>query len=222
MTDGRRIVTIPRHDPVDALTMGGTRHRRFQHDAGNRQVGREKGFDSTAPRFGGRRSLAPLRGWLASDRVPALTRWAIVWRPCGAGRILRARYFGCGMMSRMMQVSSMMLKWKHQSRLTRACQMSLASSYFLACRDGWWRLCSRNPACLLGSGSLLQLPFHGGDHFIGGVEGAECAAFVEILRRLGQAGVDDSALGGSVFNIGRGQLCSATTSGGRGGEGGRT
>ncbi len=23
MTDGRRIVTIPRHDPVDALTMGG-------------------------------------------------------------------------------------------------------------------------------------------------------------------------------------------------------
>lgn len=23
MTDGRRIVTVPRHDPVDALTMGG-------------------------------------------------------------------------------------------------------------------------------------------------------------------------------------------------------
>jgi predicted RNA binding protein YcfA (HicA-like mRNA interferase family) len=23
MTDGRRIVTIPRHDPVDAFTMGG-------------------------------------------------------------------------------------------------------------------------------------------------------------------------------------------------------
>jgi len=23
MTDGRRIVTIPRHDPVDAVTMGG-------------------------------------------------------------------------------------------------------------------------------------------------------------------------------------------------------
>ena len=23
MTDGRRIVTIPRHDPVDAMTMGG-------------------------------------------------------------------------------------------------------------------------------------------------------------------------------------------------------
>ena len=23
MTDGKRIVTIPRHDPVDALTMGG-------------------------------------------------------------------------------------------------------------------------------------------------------------------------------------------------------
>ncbi len=23
MTDGRRILTIPRHDPVDALTMGG-------------------------------------------------------------------------------------------------------------------------------------------------------------------------------------------------------
>jgi hypothetical protein len=23
MTDGSRIVTIPRHDPVDALTMGG-------------------------------------------------------------------------------------------------------------------------------------------------------------------------------------------------------
>jgi hypothetical protein len=23
MTDGRRIVTIPRHDPVDPLTMGG-------------------------------------------------------------------------------------------------------------------------------------------------------------------------------------------------------
>jgi hypothetical protein len=23
MTDGKRIVTIPRHDPVDAITMGG-------------------------------------------------------------------------------------------------------------------------------------------------------------------------------------------------------
>jgi predicted RNA binding protein YcfA (HicA-like mRNA interferase family) len=23
MTDGRRIVTVPRHDPVDAFTMGG-------------------------------------------------------------------------------------------------------------------------------------------------------------------------------------------------------
>jgi hypothetical protein len=29
MTDGRRIVTIPRHDPVDAFTMGG-----IVHDAG--------------------------------------------------------------------------------------------------------------------------------------------------------------------------------------------
>jgi predicted RNA binding protein YcfA (HicA-like mRNA interferase family) len=29
MTDGRRIVTIPRHDPVDAHTMGG-----IVHDAG--------------------------------------------------------------------------------------------------------------------------------------------------------------------------------------------
>ncbi|MBZ5583335.1 MAG: type II toxin-antitoxin system HicA family toxin [Acidobacteriia bacterium] len=29
MTDGSRIVTIPRHDPVDAVTMGG-----IVHDAG--------------------------------------------------------------------------------------------------------------------------------------------------------------------------------------------
>jgi len=29
MTDGRRILTIPRHDPVDAVTMGG-----IVHDAG--------------------------------------------------------------------------------------------------------------------------------------------------------------------------------------------
>jgi hypothetical protein len=29
MTDGRRIVTIPRHDPVDGFTMGG-----IVHDAG--------------------------------------------------------------------------------------------------------------------------------------------------------------------------------------------
>jgi hypothetical protein len=47
-------------------------------------------------------------------------------------------------------------------------------------------------------GSLLQLPFHGGDHFIGGVEGAECATSLEVLRRFGQAGVDDPALGGTT------------------------
>ena len=28
--------------------------------------------------------LRPCRGWHASDRVPALTRWATFWRPYGA------------------------------------------------------------------------------------------------------------------------------------------
>jgi hypothetical protein len=34
--------------------------------------------------------LRPCRGWQAADRVPALTRWAIGWRPYGAERIPRA------------------------------------------------------------------------------------------------------------------------------------
>src|SRR5437660_263085 len=45
-------------------------------------------------------------------------------------------YFGCGMIVTMRYVSAWIRKWNRQSRFTRACQRSVASSYFFACKDG--------------------------------------------------------------------------------------
>ena len=43
---------------------------------------------------------------------------------------------------------------------------------------------------------------HRGDHFLRGAEGAECAAFLEIVLGLSQTSIYDPALFGGVLDIG--------------------
>ena len=50
-----------------------------------------------------------------------------------------AHHFGCFLISSSWYTSPTILKLNRQSSSTRACQRSLASSYFLARSDGWFR-----------------------------------------------------------------------------------
>jgi hypothetical protein len=53
---------------------------------------------------------------------------------------------------------------------------------------------------------LAELVLHRSDHFLRGVEGAECSTFLEIVLGLSQTGIHDPALLGGVFVIGSREL----------------
>ena len=54
----------------------------------------------------------------------------------------------------------------------------------------------------LGLGMILQFALHVGDHFIGGIERASRAARLDVSYGFGQPGINETALGRSVFVIG--------------------